>query len=209
MKNFKKLIAVLMVIALMIPCTAMAATESPSKTKIEASDVTLSETSYTYDGTAKKPTVTVKVGDKTLEENTDYVVTYSEDSSINAGEYTVKVEGKGVYEGSIDTSYTIEKATQSKVKVNKKKSTVKTVKAKTLKKKSKKYTLKLSGVKENAKVTVKSKSKKLTVSYNKKTGKITVKVKKGTNKGKYKFTVTLKSTDNYKKITKTFYIKVK
>ena len=37
--------------------------------------VTIEETSYTYDGTAKTPTVTVKDGEKTLTKDTDYTVT--------------------------------------------------------------------------------------------------------------------------------------
>ncbi|MBP3854666.1 MAG: InlB B-repeat-containing protein [Ruminiclostridium sp.] len=63
----------------------------------------------TYDGTAKTPAVTVKDGTKTLTENTDYTITYSD--NINAGE-TAKatVTGKGNYTGSVITNFTIGKA---------------------------------------------------------------------------------------------------
>ena len=49
MKNLKKLIAIIMVIALMIPCTAMAATESPSKASLKGNTtIVLSKKSFTF-----------------------------------------------------------------------------------------------------------------------------------------------------------------
>ena len=62
-----------------------------------ALSVTLGTTSYTYDGTAKQPAVTVKSGDTTLAA-TDYDVAYT--NNINAGTATVTVTGKGNYAGS-------------------------------------------------------------------------------------------------------------
>lgn len=74
--------------------------------------VTLSPESFTYTGTEQKPTVTVKLGDKTLTEGTHYTVTYSGDG-INAGTYTVTVTGAGSYSGTANQTptYTINKAT--------------------------------------------------------------------------------------------------
>ena len=72
--------------------------------------VELSETTFTYNGSAQQPTVTVKLGDKILTENTDYTVDYS-DKSINAGEYTVTVTGTGNYSGKVTDTYTISPAT--------------------------------------------------------------------------------------------------
>ena len=72
-------------------------------------DVILAKTSYTYDGTAKEPLVTVKDGDKILTKGTHYIVEYS--NNINAGTATVKVTGKGNYIEKKETkTFTIDKA---------------------------------------------------------------------------------------------------
>lgn len=73
--------------------------------KLSKCTITVSQTSYTYDGRAKKPTVTVKDGSKTLVENTDYTVTYN--NNINAGTAKVTVTGKGNYEGTVTKTFTI------------------------------------------------------------------------------------------------------
>ena len=78
--------------------------------------VELSETTFTYNGSAQQPTVTVKLGDKILTENTDYTVDYS-DKSINAGEYTVTVTGTGNYSGTVTATYTINKADQAALSI--------------------------------------------------------------------------------------------
>ena len=77
--------------------------------------ITISQTSYTYDGKAKKPTVTVKDGAAILKEGTDYIVTY--ENNINAGTAKVTVTGKGNYEGTVTKTFTIaiEKGTIHKV----------------------------------------------------------------------------------------------
>ena len=67
-------------------------------------EVTLNPTSYTYDGTAKKPTVTVKDGSTTLVKDTDYTIAYS--NNINAGEATVTITAKGVYNSTLQATYT-------------------------------------------------------------------------------------------------------
>lgn len=72
--------------------------------------VTVNTSEYTYDGTAKTPSVTVY--DKDLGKNlstSDYTVTYS--NNTNPGTATVKVTGKRNYTGSISGSFTINKAT--------------------------------------------------------------------------------------------------
>ncbi len=79
--------------------------------------ITLDATSFSYDGTVKKPTVTVKdggiltVGDPTtLIENTDYSLSYNgatTASSIAVGSYTVTITGIGNYTGSVDKTYVI------------------------------------------------------------------------------------------------------
>ena len=59
---------------------------------------TLNTTSYVYDGKAKTPSVTVKDGQKTLTNGTDYTVSYS--SNVNAGTATVTITGKGSYKNT-------------------------------------------------------------------------------------------------------------
>ncbi len=70
--------------------------------------ITLDEDTYTYDGTAKTPNVTVKVGNKTLTNGTDYNVKYS--NNIDAGSATVLITGIGNYQGSSENKeFTIAK----------------------------------------------------------------------------------------------------
>ncbi|SEK78303.1 dockerin type I domain-containing protein, partial [Ruminococcus albus] len=78
---------------------------SAAAKSISGCTITLSQTSYTYDGTAKKPTVTVKDGSKTLTSGTDYTVSYS--NNTNAGTATVTITGKGSYTGTVSKSFTI------------------------------------------------------------------------------------------------------
>ena len=59
--------------------------------------VTLETTEYTFDGTERKPNVTVKMEDRTLSEGTDYTLLYN--NNVNAGTATVTVKGVGDYTG--------------------------------------------------------------------------------------------------------------
>ena len=70
--------------------------------------VNLAPTSFTYEGKQKKPTVTVKCGTTTLKKDTDYTVSYS--NNTNAGTATVTITGKGNYTGAISKNFTINKA---------------------------------------------------------------------------------------------------
>ncbi|MGN0522113.1 MAG: GH25 family lysozyme, partial [Eubacterium sp.] len=72
-----------------------------------SSNVILSASSYTYNGTAKKPAVTVKYGTATLKNGTDYTVAYS--NNINAGTATVTVTGIGGYKATVKKSFVINK----------------------------------------------------------------------------------------------------
>ncbi len=68
----------------------------------------LSQSEYTYDGTEKKPDVTVKDKNKELRKGTDYTIEYS--NNINVGTATVTIVGKGNYEGTISKTFTIVQA---------------------------------------------------------------------------------------------------
>ena len=70
---------------------------------------TLATTSYTYDGTAKTPAVTVKDGSTALTNGTHYTVAYS--NNVNAGTGKVTITGKGNYTGTKELTFTINKAT--------------------------------------------------------------------------------------------------
>ena len=62
--------------------------------------VSISATSYTYDGKAKTPSITVKTASgTTLKKDTHYTVSYSS-GRINVGTYKVTVKMKGTYSGS-------------------------------------------------------------------------------------------------------------
>ena len=81
---------------------------------ISKAKVTLKTTSYTYDGSAKKPAVTVVYDGKTLTKGTDYTVSYS--NNKNAGTAKAIITGKGSYGGKITKSFTIKpKAVTPKV----------------------------------------------------------------------------------------------
>ncbi len=68
--------------------------------------VTLDQTSYIYDGTAKEPTATVLDGSTTLISGTDYTVSYSNNTKV--GTAAVIIKGKGNYTGTVTASFTIE-----------------------------------------------------------------------------------------------------
>lgn len=78
---------------------------------LSESDITVSlnQTSYVYDGTAKTPTPTVKYGSITLVSGTDYTVGYS--NNVDVGTATVTVTGKGNYSGTKSVNFTITIAT--------------------------------------------------------------------------------------------------
>lgn len=86
-------------------------TEPPTNSPIrQISDCTinLSQTEYTYDGTEKKPTVTVTDGNKTLNSGTDYTLAYVNNQEV--GTATVVVIGIGGYSGTINKCFTIKES---------------------------------------------------------------------------------------------------
>ena len=107
------------------PAATAAPTTAPTaKPKsIKKAKVTLKTTSYTYNGKARKPAVTVKLGTKTLK-STDYTVKYAD--NIKVGTATVTVKGKGKYTGTVKKTFKInpKAVTQLKLKAGKKKLTV-------------------------------------------------------------------------------------
>ena len=145
-----------------------------SRISISKASVTLSTSTYAYNGKAKKPGVTVKLNGKTLKNGTDYTVSYSNNTKV--GTATVKITGKGNYTGSVSKTYSI--------KNDFKKATVSGISTKAF-----------TGKNITQSITVKYNGKTLkngtdyTVSYssNKNIGTATVKI---TGKGSYTGTIT-------------------
>ena len=177
----------------------------PLFTRTEAS---LNTKSYTYDGKVKTPAVTVKDGSKVLAKDTDYTVAYASGRK-NAGKYTVKATGAGIY--STDTKilyFTINKA-KNPLAVSGRTATVTYSKVKNAAQKlAVSKVLKFSKKAQGTVTYTKSKGNgKITIA--KKTGKVTV--KKGLKKGTYTVKVKVKAaaTKNYNALTKTVTFKIK
>lgn len=77
-----------------------------AKRPISDMTITLSATSFTYNGSEQKPTITVKDGETTLTENTHYTLTWPT-ASTAVGSYSVTITGIGNYTGSVDKTYVI------------------------------------------------------------------------------------------------------
>ena len=145
-----------------------------SRISISKASVTLSTSTYAYDGKAKKPGVTVKLNGKTLKNGTDYTVSYSNNTKV--GTATVKITGKGNYTGSVSKTYSI--------KNNFKKATVSGISTKAFT--GKNITQNIT-VKYNDKTLKKGTDYTVSHSNNKKIGTATVKI---TGKGSYTGTIT-------------------
>ena len=93
-----------------------------TKTSLKKAKLTVK--AQTYNGKAKKPSVTVKLGNKTLKKNVDYTISYKNNTKI--GKATVTVTGKGIYKDSAKTTFAInpKKVSSLKVKAGKKQMTV-------------------------------------------------------------------------------------
>jgi hypothetical protein len=84
----------------------------PENISLTAAGVTLSKSSYYYDGTTKKPAVeSVKLGDNILNKGTDYTVSYKNNKNI--GTASVVITGAGGYTGSVTETFEIKAKTGS------------------------------------------------------------------------------------------------
>lgn len=73
----------------------------------------LSASTFGYDGSKKKPSATVRSGNKTLTSGTDFTVSYS--NNVNVGTASAVITGKGNYSGSITKEFIITPADFSKL----------------------------------------------------------------------------------------------
>ena len=69
--------------------------------------MSITQSSYTYSGSACKPAATVSYGNKFLKEGTDFTLSYK--NNVKAGTATVTATGKGKYKGSVSKTFTIKK----------------------------------------------------------------------------------------------------
>ena len=145
-----------------------------SRISISKASVTLSTSTYAYDGKAKKPGVTVKLNGKTLKNGTDYTVSYSNNTKVGTAKVTIT--GKGNYTGSVSKTYSI--------KNNFKKATVSGISTKAFT--GKNITQSIT-VKYNGKALKKGTDYTVSYSSNKNIGTATVKI---TGKGSYTGTIT-------------------
>ena len=93
--------------------------ETTTSTIYRPAYVDLSATSYTYNGKAKKPGVTVTDANGNTLSRSSYSVSYDRDSK-SAGRHTVKITLKGSYSGTMKRSYTINPRATSVSKLSKK-----------------------------------------------------------------------------------------
>jgi len=86
-----------------------------SPRSVYGASVTLSQTSYEYDGSAKCPKVTAAFGSTVLTEGVDYTVSYSD--NVNKGTATVTIKGIGNYTGVKNAKFTIGGSTDCSITV--------------------------------------------------------------------------------------------
>jgi len=92
--------------------SSVASFTTPS-TALANCTVSLSSNSYTYDGSAKTPTVTVKNGAVTLTKGTHYTVSYSNNTNAGTATATITAVSGSGYSGSVSKTFTINKANQA------------------------------------------------------------------------------------------------
>ncbi len=159
-------------------------------TDINKTRITVGATSYTYDGKAKKPTVTVYYGTRKLKENADYTVTYK--NNVEVGTATVEITGKIGFSGTVVREFKIVKAdniitAQNITKNYSQNAQIASINASSL---------------GNAKLTYSSNNSGVSVDGN---GKVTV---KAGYTGAATITVTANETADYKKTTKSVVVNV-
>ena len=76
----------------------------------KACKVTLSADRFVYDGTAKKPQVSINCNGMKLALNKDFTAVY--ENNVNAGTARIRLFGKGLYKGTRVVEFQIEKAEQ-------------------------------------------------------------------------------------------------
>ena len=72
--------------------------------------VILNRDTFIFNSKVQKPTVSVEFEGTKLKANTDYVLTFDSPSSTGVNDYTITIEGKGNYKGTLHADYHIVEA---------------------------------------------------------------------------------------------------
>ena len=125
MKKILTLVLSLMLAISAVPTAVFAetgtGTAAPQQSNEDLSQATIEieKTTYTFNGKAHEPGVTVSLGTRTLKEGEDYTVSYVNNvkASVATTPNKVVVTGMGAYSGTVEKTFTIEPAKMSDVKV--------------------------------------------------------------------------------------------
>lgn len=125
MKKLLALVLSLMLVISVVPTAVFAetgagtATPQPSNEDLSQATIELEQATYTFNGKAHEPGVTVSLGTRTLKEGEDYTVSYVNNvkASVATTPNKVVVTGMGAYVGTAEKTFTIEPAKMSDVKV--------------------------------------------------------------------------------------------
>ena len=196
MKRLTKLLTV--VIAVMV-LTLSAATvfAAPSPGKVKISSATAAKVTYNGKQQSAKLTVTATVNGKkvTLKKGVDYKIVSAPAKCVNAGKYTITVQGIGKYTGTQKVTYVIKKRKSSAVISIPNKDKV--IKKSNLNKKSKKVQISIRKKAKGSKIkyglgsTARNLRKYVVIGKN---GKVTI--KKGAPRARYRVTVKI-TNKNY------------
>lgn len=157
-------------------------------TKTDLKDAVITVPNCTYNKKAQTPAVTVNLGDKTLVKDTDYTVSYANNTNAGTAKVIITAKEGSAYSGTAEKSFTINKANA-------------TIKAKNITKTAGEKNFSFgASVNSGGKLSYKSSKTKV------------IKVVKGkaqiTGVGTSKITISAAATANYKAATKTINIKV-
>lgn len=117
MKVRKKIFMVGTFALMMLSLASAPDTKAKKVKSLSKAKITLSKKSYTYNGKAKKPKVTVKIGKKKLKKNKDYTVKYTKNKKPGTAKVTIKAKkpkkGKAAkYKGTKTKKFKINKASR-------------------------------------------------------------------------------------------------
>ena len=161
---------------------------SSEQQKVDLKEAVVTIPSCTYNGKAQTPAVTVKVGDKTLVKDTDYTVSYANNTNAGTAKAVITALEGSAYTGTVEKSFTINKASAI-------------IKARNMDKRigAKDFSFAFS-VNSGGKLSYKSSNTKAIKIVNGKAKVVGV--------GKAKITISAAATSNYKAASKSITIKV-
>ncbi len=114
MKKSIRVLSILLSLLMLVSCAtglelsagaANVTSSAVGATQLSSCTITLSATTFYYNGSPQKPVVTVKNGSTKLTAGTDYTVAYQ--NHVKVGTAKVVVTGKGSYTGSVTKTYSI------------------------------------------------------------------------------------------------------